>query len=896
MTEAGLTLTDQPRLSTLATVTLDDTAHRLWQRITRGSAFQNRFVDAVGEVIGGLHTSEQVDRLREIGVDALGGVYAGMLPSLAEGGERAVDALAMTRQFGSPSRTTAGWHASLDELADGPLAVFGAVDTTPTIAFEMDGAFWNLRADQREDVCDLLGMLARGFDVRVVAGGLDQRKLAEMHHEHLPGVSHTCTAPRDSDHVAAVVKTARADLATDGRETEILRSIAGTPGETVSYTRLYAMATVDDSRVRQVLRALDERDLVGVFGPNTDRKAELLEPGREYLDTIDAELGRQQELDACVSDPPNPSDDIRVSPEPPSREAAPPNGGGGGGGRGSGWVSVEYLSRHEHVAAVAAASGADIGVSDHPIEGAGRSPLFSYDEKRDEVVAGAEFMSPLQWCVCTARALASGQMFEQVLTTERLDAGENLAAVFEGDRELATRAAQLGWLSGDEEGAADYTERLQDTVSGICADTAEYRAKRDAGEDEDADELARSIIRRSQGLIGIVTRLLDCCDVDFVRYMQIPEYAADFHTSENHRRRRSILKTIAKTSTIGGNYGAYTAERTMYEPRADKREFALGAPNVTIGENGSLMGSWTLTGRGVSKLLDPADGPSLRSALRSPGELQEDGTNYAVFDVPLTIQTDRRREAMSAAVRRLCDTKNMRPTPEATSYLAACCGSVLDVTRALNHLGAEPADRPRPIKLDEVRRALATVPENRLLADTPSRSAGATFKAMIDVQDTLTQSELANRAGVSTQTIRNNTEVLEALSLVERTPGENGTATEWRFALPARDERHTRGRGGLYRETGVSARPFERMVRSLTEAIAPPEVVEAFGTEIRDLNTLIERCPDLKPWLQHAVLLDNRELDPETYADLHTGEQQSTGYGEAPMQASLGGAAMGVAD
>ena len=891
MSDTGLTLTQQPPVSSLVELCADDTAHRLWRRMATTDKFQRALVESTGALVGSLNHCARRERvLYQLGVTALDGVYAGLLPSLDTLDPQFKEVMDVTAGFGSPEPTPIGMFAPLDELADGPLAVFAVAERTPTVAVELDSAFRELRADQRRDVVSLLATLADVCDVRVVCGRATAAGFRRRWHEHLP-VSAPCNAALPEGEVAARVDAARAALDGDGRETALVRALAENASETASYHECYAESTASDSRVRQCIGRLADLDLVATFDGTGGRMVELLAAGREYLETLDSEIGVQQSILDCVSDPPNDSDEDVCTPGPQSREAAPPDGGGGGGAARGGWTDARYLSRHEHAAVVAAADGADIALSDHPVAGAGRSPLFSYDDERDEVVVGAEFHSALSYLVSTARALAGPKMWGQVLSPDRLGALPS--------RLIWTRCSQGGWCSKDEYDAAAYIDRLRDVREEILDATTEYRRLSDVGDDEQADKLARWIIRQSQGLIGTVTRMLDYAGVDLIRYMQLPEYASDWHTSEDHRRRRTIFKTIVKATTIAGRYGAYTAERTLYESRHRKREFQLGAPATTADESGSLIGSWTIAGRSVSKLLDPTDGPSLSEALESPGDLQDESVGYAAFDVPLTIRTDRETDAVRTAVQRMCEHKWMRPTSLAVQVLAACTGSVFDVTRALAELGREPADMPRAIHLDEVRRTLASLPGDRLLADAPSRKAGNILKTMLR-NDTLAQTELANRAGVTTQTVRNNAAVLEALGIVERIEGDPGEPIEWRCSLPTREERGKRDDRALdpdVRGDGPRIGSFARTVENLTESVAGPAVRNAFGSEIRDLNTLAERCPALTSWLRLAVILRSQDLPPDEYGDLLPGEHQRTGYGEMPPQASLGsGAAKGVAD
>jgi hypothetical protein len=257
VSDAGLTLTQQPPLSPLIELSADDTAHRLWRKIARNENFQEVFIGAVGDLVGDLeHRVEREERLQESGVTALDGVYAGMVPSLAHVDEEFFKVLRVNYQFGAPGRSVAGWHFELEDLADGPLAVLRASERTPTVAVHIDDAFEDLHAsEQRPDVLWLLAELARVVDLRVVATGRWQRKLATEYREDLPGVSEQCNADTPADTVTQRVERARKALDPDGRKVRILRQLAEQTAETLSYHELYALHNVTDGAVLNRHRA-----------------------------------------------------------------------------------------------------------------------------------------------------------------------------------------------------------------------------------------------------------------------------------------------------------------------------------------------------------------------------------------------------------------------------------------------------------------------------------------------------------------------------------------------------------------------------------------------------------------------------------------------------------------
>ena len=209
MPDAGLTLSQQPPLSPLVEIHANDTAHRLWRQIALDDSFQREFVTVVDDLIGDLdHRTEREERLQEVGVTALGGVYAGMVPSLAHADAEFFKVLRQNAQFGTPGRSVAGWHVDFEEVADGPLAVLQESDRTPTIAVRIDDGFGELRAEYREDIVWLLAELTRAVDLRIVATGRWQRRLAREYREHLPAVSEQCSAGLSENTITQRVETA----------------------------------------------------------------------------------------------------------------------------------------------------------------------------------------------------------------------------------------------------------------------------------------------------------------------------------------------------------------------------------------------------------------------------------------------------------------------------------------------------------------------------------------------------------------------------------------------------------------------------------------------------------------------------------------------------------------
>jgi hypothetical protein len=331
MADTGLSLTQQPPLSPAATVTLDAPVGEVWQRIAATDGFQQALDTGVNELVGHLHAGQRALALEQHGVTALDGLYASVVAALADTDpireQRREQALRLTEEFGAAERTAFWIHAPVEGIVDGPLAVLQACEASPTVAVQVDDVFAELDADQRTEIISLLADLASAVDLRIVATGRWQRKLAQEYREQLPGVSEQYNAGPSVGTITQRVETAREALDADGRKVRILRQLDGETAETLSYNALYAAHNVSKGAIRQCLTtgssSLADLGLVETFSQATGRgnAVELLAAGRELLDRLDEEIGRQQRLESVVSETGNRSDDSRVTP--PAHEGRP---------------------------------------------------------------------------------------------------------------------------------------------------------------------------------------------------------------------------------------------------------------------------------------------------------------------------------------------------------------------------------------------------------------------------------------------------------------------------------------------------------------------------------------------------------------------------------------------
>ena len=91
--------------------------------------------------------------------------------------------------------------------------------------------------------------------------------------------------------------------------------------------------------------------------------------------------------------------------------------------------------------------------------------------------------------------------------------------------------------------------------------------------------------------------------------------------------------------------------------------------------------------------------------------------------------------------------------------------------------------------LAEVRPALGRLPAERVLPDAGGHTVSRVVSALLEAEEPLSTAGLAERAGVSAQSVRDNREMLEAFGLVFVEDGGAGKSNWWRVRLPFESER-----------------------------------------------------------------------------------------------------------
>lgn len=811
MTTAGLTYTEQRPPSPTASVSVDDAAPgEVWRDLADADEFQSAVVSAALDALRGRTYVEAMDALEAAGVDA-GGGFRSLLLHTAQGDETAMwRLLRETRRLSSGRRTFDDVLGAARVFA---LALEAAPERdAPTVEVRVPSSFRETRANQRRDFCRLVDTLADGCDVRLVSTGLVRRWLAETHRGDLTGVSEACNTTPTRRPVPAVVEAARDALGAESREVAVLRDVADAPAETLAYSALASRHAVSASRVRQVVSRLTDLDLVDTFDAADGRRVELLETGRDFISALDADIGRQSRITDCVSGTGKDSIQSRVTTRKDGRgdregrpttaaadkslsadadggslpphssgeadaERSPEAEGGTVSGepqqqRGATPYRTRYLDRaSHHGAAGAARDGAVVLVEDAvgaeadadlrdavDAEAHRRTRWVSYNSSRDEAVVAVRATGPLQYAVSVATALASPRFLDTALPAERLDD-------LDVPDVILRKARCIGWLSTE---AADDGATFRDALVEAGERLADLTRQQAAEDYEDRGALRGEILDKAHGLAGTVAHLLDAAGVDLVREVRVPG-GLDLETDL-----APLARTLSISATIQSSYGAFAAYRQLYEQRDDKRETALSPEVDAADPYGSLVGSFVVRGPDVHRLE-----ASLSSALRSPRELHDDAPEFAV---PVPLVDGAGRAGYADAVRRMCDEKNLEPTRRAVSMFTALASSPQAAARGLGGgLTTEPT--PRDIGGDEVRVALSTLPETRMLPSAVP-TVRRMLSALLLADERLTQTALADQAGVSTRSVRTHLGRLEAFGLVDE------TADGYRLALPFLAERY----------------------------------------------------------------------------------------------------------
>jgi DNA-binding PadR family transcriptional regulator len=738
----------------------------------------------------------------------------------------------------------------MDDAYQGPFKILRTSDITPTVVIHLSRQLFEKDRSTVDKVVEYLTELARGCEVLVAASRSIQHRLIADYADELPtSVIETTTArwdtERESDNPEAVAKSLiPAEVTADDTAAIVLQIIGEGPTDQAKYGKHSKLAsdsrvTVGHAMIRQAIKTLRDHGLINSHGEK-DPYAVLTQAGRAAIDRLQQKYGEQSRLNESETW----GDNQRVTQTLNANSDTCPHAQGREGGtagdsptapaptdlspgeeaaadactepehnrnHSQGPVKNRTLHDWPHHAVMAAAESGGVYLDNTPSSSVNRSDqwaerdgyrfnewtleeledkrgyTYNYDRENDEAVFGAEFHSPLQLGVAIARAMVNPQVFEEILTPDRLDGhGDELDALLAGEKSTLRNEACLGWLKNGYDGEG-YIDALQTARKSLDQLLHDYD-KSEPGDGGFAD-LCRDILQLSHGIIGTATGIYDLLGVDIHRSIRIPGSVSrhldhDVEPGESHTSASvsGLCGWFLRAATIASKMGTYTQSRVQFEPRDSKRESISDPPQVTRDDpKGYHIGSWSIVGHGADTLHD-----DLQYAIENPEEYdlspQTDADNYVGWVVDISIQSGFDRHTAHCATRRMLEERNLRPTRHAVSLLHAFCGSPHDVTKALAQLSSEDGRR---VRVDELRFALSHLPPNRILPSHGNTSTKSkVVHALITADEPLSQSELCDRAGVSENSFAgwgDNTshrDELEAFGVIHNTPDG------WTVALP----------------------------------------------------------------------------------------------------------------
>ncbi|WP_235847840.1 helix-turn-helix domain-containing protein [Natronorubrum thiooxidans] len=853
-----VSIADTRPIDTAAVVEIDDvTITSVWEDLMASHALQRALARALGNLFGGLDLEECYDELKTRNVpfwlrkpiaDATKGythdiwiVVSNFVPELADPSLSAIE----------------------DLLAVASL--FNGLEHPETVTIVVRDAFVDptqTRRDQRVDVCDLLAVLAASLDIQIVGDKSTLQTLADRHRLDLPGVSEWCNRHRGDNHVGDLSERALAALDPDGRAAMILRDLADSPDGVLSRHALESTHAVSSQRISQVLRTDDnsliDLGLIEIYGPDGDQMIQLLEAGERVIDTFNREHGRQQSLSDFDFSTGKSHLQCRVTP----RE--------GVGGEEDVDLPQEgrpyrtrYANSNTHAAAAACGRSGAVTIVDGSIEGRngddGKVRLVSYDDDRDEAVVAVRAAEPLPCTVSVALALASPRFIDRALPTNRLGTIDDPPAILRDAR-------NIGALSSD---ALADPEVLRDDLVEWGESIAQMTTKLRHQDYEDRCAFRSRIMRLAHGLTGSIVHLLDLVGTDIIREIRVPQGA----NLEKHLK--PLAKSIGISAAIQSRYGAFAPYRQLFDvPNCDS---PLLSPTVDAADpTGTLIGSFVIRGPDVHRFRDV-----LEYYLETPRELVDDAPE---FGIDITVR-DVDRTDFEQTITRILEQKNIATTHQAISVLYGLVATPHDVARVLN-TRLSPEDRRREIRPDELRVALRGLEPTALVPELP-RSVGKIIAALLTASEPLSQKTVAERADVSTRTVRNHADKLAAFDIVRI--GADG----YRLALSFVSASERR-QPVFPSTTSKSASLLFDAVDPLLVSTLPPaqygDPADPIGSvlfEPQDPLALLE-IDAYAPWIKLAGRLTDCERQTQPEKHIHMGPELA----QQPIEA----AAMSAAD
>lgn len=787
-------------------------------------------VEAIHDIATGKDTKAFRESLEVAELDILDGLLVSLSTRTVRGDGRALTHfLELLESLGG--KTTNDLSSTTDDMVRA-VRLFELSTVTPTVRVRLGESFRGTRRDQQETIIEYLVALSQGADVVIVGTEIDRAYLRTEFGKVLPSnVTDSCNHHRELapvDELATVVGT-------DTLPAEILRTITDRFGGSVAYNELKAVFRQYDRST--LSRALNEdllpNRLVDKYGKRGSQRLDVLQRGYDYVDHIEELESRQKTLSESVTDTPQCYNNSRVDTTDP-REGEGKNTTSRTRHRLPNRHEVDWLSQPETVAPIATTAKRGISLTNHPIgfrsDRAQGELGFNHDSS--QLVVSAEYDNPLQYMVTVARTLLDSRVFDHVLTEDRLSQIDDLIT---SGSELLRGARCLGYLPEEIETGCEYGDRLKQERDELLELTKQLG-------DLDGDEernLRGRITREAHGLAGTARHVFDLLDIEVVLEIRVPEFSRRF----DRDRGDEVARTLSKHLSIASKYGHHVGHRLLYESRSDKRKQAFDPTVDATDPYGELLGSVSIVGDFGNRIESFRE--TLEQHVSNPDELHDDAPEIAI---QTPIQDTENRQTYAKVVRSMCRAKGLDATRESVSLFEAFARTPYDVAQAIGR-GIQTETERRKIRIAEVRQALASLPASRLLNDEATPGVRAMTKGLLVTQKPLTRSELADKASVSTETVRRHIGVLLGSGIATETDGRVRLA----LSFNTDEERHTDRRPAFMADelALVQDTVFEvfEHIDELTDEVMS---VWYAPNGVPDLSKLVESHPWVS-WLMELV-------------------------------------------
>ena len=891
-------------------------------------------------------------RLLDAGVDetasrAASGVFDTIIRQFVSGRVEPQVLIKLTKQLGGS--TSIGERTGFSDVYQGPLKIFRMVEITPQITIELSNGVVDKDTQTLDTIIEYITELKRGCDVTIATSRVNQVILINNYESELPPNVIESVNPRwetgriienPQERARQLVAT---EIDADDTAVDVLQMIAEGRTDTAEYgvnSKLVndVRLPVGRARISQIVNELEDLRVVDTF-KEKNKLARVTNVGKEVLELLRREKGYQSTFErVCgsaassdVSQTLNPDADTcnhaqgRLGGRTPTDSTTEPLSQSRGSPKdevdhclqpdhsrnhSDGFAEREYLTQYEHHAAFAAADEGQITLDNVGYGSENRSgslpftliesddnrvAFTSYNEDRKEVIAGAEYHSPLTLGVGMARAITDPLLTEKI-SPNRLDKnGTELGNILEGQKTILRDHCCMGWLKDEYDGDG-YVGALRAGMNSLLDMTRKLNdMRRDSDTTKgDISDLCRDILQHSHGLIGTATAIYDYLGIDLHRTIRIPgsiQQNLDHGSpGDSHRTAtvESLCHWVLRASTIASKLDTYRQSRIQFEDREEKRNVIDNSLSVPRSDpTGSHIGSWSIVGHGADTLRD-----DLKHAFENPDvynlPAQTEEDDYVGWVVDMEIKTGFDRLTAHRVARRMLTERNLKPTRHGVSLLHAFCDSPHDAAYALYHLSSEDGRR---VRVDEIRFALTHLPPKRILPSGSSSTKSKILHTLLAAEKPLPQTKLCERAGVSTASFaghgdhQSHRDELSAFGLIHKTTAgwvialpydtdvnldvdeadENQPVTglPW-YAIVEDDANYTdRKRPSKTREESLQGVLYEVII-SLEDDIGnaePPLEDILYGSLSQDdLSQLAEYRPQWRPLIQFVTAL--REGDP----------------------------------